>query len=132
MKVKRVEEETSAYIHAKEKEAEHKTEHWLKHAENEWRQERYAKEQQSRNRTAEEVNRQWSEFKKERKLALNSVLRERLEQIFPELAECFVSQISQKYQTGTFTMPEAYRPSVTKEGFVLHPCKKEQIIFTRG
>jgi len=132
IKIKRVEEETSDYLHAKENETDHKINSWMKHAQNEWDQERYAQEQQSRNRITEEVNRQWSEFKKERKLTLNSVLKERLDQIFPSLVECFVLQLLQKYQTGTFTMPKAYMPLVTKEGFLLHLCKKEQIIFTRG
>ena len=132
IKVKRVEEETSDYLLQSENEVEHKINSWSKHAQTQWDQEHYAQEQQSRNSIVQEVNRQWSEFKKERKSALRSALKIRLEEIFPTLAECFVSQISQKYQTGTFTMPEAYMSSVTKEGFLLHVCKKEKIVFTRG
>jgi len=132
IKVKSVEEETSDYLIQTENEAVHKINSWSKHAQTQWDQERYAQKQQSRNSITEEVNRQWSEFKKKRKLALRSVLKVRLEEVFPTLAECFVSQISQKYQTGTFTMPEAYRSLVKAEGFVLHSCKKEQIVFTSG
>jgi len=132
LKVKRVEEETSDYLLQKENEVMHKIGSWMKHAQTQWDQECYAQEQQSRNSIAEEVNRQWSEFKKERKLALDSALKMRLEEIFPSLAECFVFEISQKYQTGTFTMPEAYMSFVTTEGFVLDSCKKEQIVFTNG
>ncbi|WP_415406165.1 hypothetical protein ACLHDG_10390 [Sulfurovum sp. CS9] len=131
-KVRRVEVETSDYLLAKENEAEHKINSWTKHAHFEWDQERYAQEQRSHNSIEEEVNRKWSEFKKERKSALRSALKIRLYQIFPTLAECFISQISQKYQTGTLTMPEAYMSFVTKEGFLLHMCEKEQIIFTSG
>ena len=132
IKVRRIEEETSAYLHAKENEAEHKINSWMKHARFEWDQERYAQEQQSRISIAEEVNRQWSEFKKERRSALRSALKVRLEEIFPALAECFVSHVSQQYETGTFTLPEVYMSSVTKEGFVLHSCETEEIVFISG
>jgi hypothetical protein len=132
IKVRRVEEETSDYVLQIENEAEHKINSWTKHAQTQWDQERYAQEQQSRNGIKEEVNRQWSEFKKERKLALDLALKVRLEEVFPTLAECFIFQILQKYQTGTFTMPEGYRLLVKKEGFFLHTDEKEQIIFTSG
>jgi len=132
IKVKRVEEETSDYLRQTENEVVHKINSWLKHAQTQWGQERYVQEQQSRIIVAEEVNRQWSEFKKERKVALRSALKVRLEQIFPTLAECFVSQVSQEYQTGTFTMPEAYMSFVTTEGFHLHLAEKEEIVFTSG
>lgn len=132
IKVKSVEEETSDYLLQTENEVMHKIDSWLKHAQTQWDQERYAQEQQSRNSITEEVNRQWSEFKKERKSALRSALKIRLEEVFPALAECFVSQISQKYQTGTFMMPEAYMSFVTTEEFILDSCKKEQIVFTSG
>lgn len=132
LKVKSVEEETSDYLLQTENEVMHKIDSWLKHAQTQWDQERYAQEQQSRNSIEEEMNRQWSEFKKERKSALRSALKMRLEEIFPTLAECFVSQISQWYQVGTFTMPEAYMSFVTKEEFLLRMCEKEEIVFTSG
>ncbi len=131
-KVRRIEVETSDHLLQTENEAEHKINSWTKHAQTQWGQERYAQEQQSRNSISEEVNRQWSEFKKERRTVLSSALKVRLEEVFPMLAECFVSQISQKYGTGTFTMPKAYMSFVTTEGFVLHSCEKEEIIFTSG
>jgi len=131
-KVRRVEVGTSDYVLQIENEAEHKINSWTQHAQTQWDQERYAQELQSSNTITEEVNRQWSEFKKERKLALRSALKVRLEEIFPTLAECFISQILQKYRTGIFTMPEAYMSFVKKEGFFLHSDEKEQIIFTSG
>jgi len=131
-KVKSVEEETSDYLLQTENEVMHKIDSWLKYAQTQWDQERYAQEQQSRNSITEEVNRQWSEFKKEHKSTLRSALKIRLKEVFPALAECFVSQISQKYQIGTFTMPKAYMSLVKKEGFFLHTDEKEQIIFTSG
>lgn len=132
IKVKKVEKETSDYLLKTENDAEHKISNWLKHAQTQWDQECYVRKQQSRNSITEEVNRQWSEFKKERRSALRSALKIRLEEVFPALAECFVSQISQKYQTGTFTMPKAYISFIITEGFVFESCKKEQIIFTSG
>ena len=132
LKVKSVEEETSDYLLQTENEVVHKIDSWSKHAQTQWDQERYGQEQQSRNSITEEVNRQWSEFKKERKSALRSAIKVRLEEVFPALAECFISQILQEYQTGTFTMPEAYMSLVKKEGFFLHTDEKEQIIFTNG
>lgn len=130
IKIKRVEEETSDYLLQAEDEVVHNINSWTKHAQTQWDQDRYLKEQQSRNSITEEVNREWSEFKKEYKSALRSALKLRLEEIFPALAECFISHILQKYQTGTFTMPEAYISLVTKEGFLLQMCEKKEIIFT--
>ena len=132
IKVRRVEAGTSEYVLQTENEAAHKINSWKQHAQTQWDQERYAQEQQSRNAITEEVNRQWSEFKKERRSVLISALKVRLKEVFPMLAACFVSQISQKYGTGTFTMPKAYMSFVTTEGFVLHSCKKEEIVFTSG
>ena len=131
-KVEKLEVETSDYLQIKENETEHKINSWSKQARLQWDQERYAQEQKSRIIITDEVNRQWSTFKKKRELALRSLLKVRLEEIFPVLAKCFVSQISQEYQTGTFTMPEAYRTSLTKEGFLLHIDEKEQIVFSSG
>ncbi len=132
VKVEKLEVETSDYLRAKKNESDHNIESWLKHAQNEWDQERYAEEQQSRIIIAEDANREWSKFKKKRELALRSLLKVRLEEIFSVLAECFISKISQEYQTGTFTMPEAYISSVVKEGFLLNIGEKEEIIFTSG
>lgn len=132
IKIKRVEKETSAHLLQTENEVSHKISTWMKHAQTQWDQERYTQEQQSRNSITEEMNRQWAQFKKERKSVLKLALKIRLEQIFPTLAECFVSQISQQYKTGTFTMPEVYMAFITTEGFILHSCEKQEIIFRRG
>lgn len=131
-KVRKIEAETSDHLRQTENEAEHNINSWTKHAQTQWDQERYVEEQKSRNSITEEVNRQWSEFKTEHKSVLRSALKMRLEEIFPVLAECFISQLLQKYQTGTFTMPEAYISFVTKEEFILQICEKEEIVFTSG
>lgn len=128
-KVRKIEAETADYLLQTENEAEHKINCWLKHAQTQWNQERYAKEQQSFKGINEDVKRQWSAFKKERTSALREAFRIRLEEIFPALAECFISQVSQQYQTGSFTMPEAYMPFLKEEGFILHLSEKEQIVF---
>jgi len=132
IKVEKLKVETSDYLRIKEHESEQKTDSWSKHARIQWDQECYAKEQQSRITIENEANREWFKFKKKRELALRSLLKMRLEEIFPVLAECFISKISQEYETGIFTMPEAYIPSVKKEGFLLQTGEKEEIIFTSG
>ena len=131
-KVRKIEAETADYLLQTKNEAEHKINTWLKHAQTQWGQERNAKEQQSLRRRDEEVKRQWSAFKIERTSALREALRIRLEKIFPALAECFISRVSQQYQTGSFTMPEAYMTFIKEEGFIFHLSEKEEIVFRSG
>ena len=108
------------------------TERWRELSAAEWKQELYAREQQGERAVADEVNRQWSAFKKERKMALKAALKIRLKQEFPVLAACFVAWVSRNYETGTFTMNQSFNVSVDRELFELRECKKEQVIFASG
>lgn len=130
--VKKIETEKSAYLLQKKHETAHNIDVWLKQEEVKWDQAHNAQKQQSRNLVQGEMNAEWSTFKKERRSALRSALKRRLEEIFPSLAECFISTVVQKYQKGIFSMSERYFPLVETERFVLKISKKEEIIFTSG
>ncbi len=128
--VKEIETESAAYLLQKEHETAYNIDAWLKQEEIKWNQAYNAQKQQSRNLVEGKMNAEWFTFKKERRLALRSALKRELEEIFPVLAECFISTVVQKYQKGIFTMPERYFPSVETEGFILNVSEKEEIIFT--
>ncbi len=131
-KVKKSEDEASAYALEKEKEAQQETERWLQQSRSEWKRELSARQKQGKRGVSDEVKRQWSAYKKERKQALESALRVRLAEAFPALAECFIDWVSQNYETGVLIMPKAYAASVKTERFDLHESKKEQVVFTSG
>ncbi|MGB6018646.1 MAG: hypothetical protein WBF77_03525 [Sulfurimonadaceae bacterium] len=131
-KVKRAEDDASLYALQKEEAALREIELWRELSRKEWKQELYAREQQGERAVADEVNRQWSAFKKERKTALKEALKARLQQEFPAMAACFVAWVSHNYETGTFTMAKAFMASVDREQFDLRECEEEQVVFASG
>lgn len=130
--IEHIEKETGEYVLEKENEADQKIEKWSKQVRLQWDQERNTLVQQNLTAVSDEASTLWSKFMKERKNALKKILEVRLSESFPVLAECFVSEISRKYKTGIFVMPEAYLPFVKKEGFIMNMSEENKIIFTKG
>jgi len=130
--VKEIERETTEYLLQKEYETEQSITLWLKQAQDNWDQEKDTQKKVNRHSVETQINAEWSAFIKERRSALRRILKTRIENIFPSLAECFITTIVKKYQEGTFTMPERFNPSVNKERFMVHSSEKEEIIFTSG
>ena len=131
-KVKKSEESASEYALQKSEATLRETELWRELSAAEWKQELYARQQQGERAVADEVNRQWSTFKKERKTALKAALRLRLQKEFPALAECFTLWVSRNYKTGTLTMPKAFTASVDRKQFEVRECEEEQVVFASG
>ena len=131
-KIKSLEDETSAYVLKKENETTQTQERWLEDARYQWDKEYHDLERQHQNTIEEEMNKEWSKYIKEYETALRSLLQKELKEAFPKLAECFLSKISKLYETGVFTMPEAYMPLVKKEGLSLQKSAEEKVIFTSG
>ena len=132
MAVNEIERETADYLLQRENETKESIVLWLRQAQDAWDQEKDSQKKVNRHSVEAQMNAEWSAFIKERRSALRSALKTRIEEIFPSLAECFISTIIQKYESGTFTMPQRFVPFVSKEGFVLIPSQKEEIIFTSG
>jgi hypothetical protein len=131
-KVKRAEDDASEYALQKEEATLQEIQGWRELSAAEWKQELYAREQQGERAVVDEVNRQWSAFKKGRKRALKAALKARLQQEFPALAACFVAWVSRNYETGAFTMNQSFMASVDSEQFDLRECEKKQVIFSSG
>jgi len=132
MAVNEIERETADYLLQRENETKESIASWLRQAQDAWDQEKDSQKKVNRHSVEAQMNTEWSAFIKERRSALRSALKTRIEEIFSSLAECFISTVIQKYESGTFTMPQRFIPFVSKEGFVLIPSQKEEIIFTSG
>ena len=131
-KVKKSEENTSLYVLQKEESTLRELQEWRELSTAEWKQELYAREQQGERAIADEINRQWSAFKKERKRALEVTLKTRLQDEFPALAACFITWVSHNYKTGSFTLNSSFTALVDNKQFDIHECEKEQVIFASG
>ena len=131
-KVKKSEENASLYVLQKEDSTVRELQEWRELSTAEWKQELFAREQQGERAIADEVNRQWSVFKKERKKALETALKTRLQEEFPSLAACFIAWVSRNYKTGTLTMHHSFTSLAENRQFDIHECEKEQVIFASG
>ena len=130
--VNEIEEETANYLLQRKHETKESIALWLRQTQDAWDQEKDTQKKVNRHSIESEMNAEWSAFIKERRSTLSTALKSGLEEIFPALAECFISTIIQKYESGTFTMPQRFITFVSKEGYVLMPSQKEKIIFTSG
>lgn len=128
--VNKIERETADYLFQRENEKTESISLWLKQAQDTWDQEKESQKKVNGHSIESQMNAEWSAFIKERRSVLSTALQTRIEEIFPSLAECFISTIIQKYESGTFTMPQKFMTFVSKEGFLLMPSSKEEIIFT--
>ncbi len=131
-RLKEIEEESHAYISAKEKETESRIAHWLENAYAEWEQEYHQTEQHGYNTIRETANKKWSRFKEEQMHLLKERLTERLEAVFPEFAVCFIDKISEQYSSGTFILPSRYASLVNDAQFALEISEKDEVIFIKG
>ena len=127
-----IERETANYLIQRENETKESIALWLKQAQDKWDQEKDSQKKVNSHSIEAQMNAEWSAFIIERRSTLSTALKTRLEVIFSSLAECFISTIIQKYESGTFTMPQRFMTFVSKEGFIFMPSKKEKIIFTSG
>jgi hypothetical protein len=125
-------EKAVSYARQKEREARQEAEQWREESQEEWKEERRLHERIGRREIAEEVGRRWSAFRQAREAALKTALTEKLEAIFPELAECFITWVSDNYSGGRFMMPNAYHRLVTSPLFELKICEEEQVVFEKG
>jgi len=131
-KVKRSEESAALYALQKEASTLQESVRWRELSAAEWKQELYARKQQGERTVADEVNRQWSAFKTERKRALKAALKARLQEEFPALATCFIAWVSRNYKRGKFTMHPSFMEAVESELFEVDVCEQEQVIFASG
>jgi len=130
--VNEIERETEDYLLQREHETKESIALFLKQAQDAWDQEKDSLKKANHHHVETVMNAEWSTFIKERRSALRTALKTRLEEIFPSLAECFISTIIQKYDSGTFIMPERYSVSGLKEGYTLIDSQKDEIIFRSG
>lgn len=130
--VDEIERETADYLLQRENDTTETIALFLRQAQDAWDQEKDSRKKTNHHHVETLMNAEWSTFIKERRSALTTALRTRLEEIFPSLAECFISTVIQKYDSGTFTMPERYSVSGLKEGYVLIDSEKDEIIFRSG
>lgn len=130
--VNEIQRETADYLLHSENKTKEDIALWLSEAQDAWNQEKGFQKKVNRQMIDTQMNAEWSAFIKERRSVLLTVLKIRLEEIFPTLAECFISTIIEKYESGTFNMPERFSSFVRQEGFVLQSSNKEEIIFTSG
>lgn len=128
-KVKKSEEDSAAYHLQKKEEILRKTEEWITQKHSEWKLELSVQEQQERRAFSDETGRQWSLFKKESEKEVSEALKKRLEEEFPILVKCFITWVSQQYQTGVFIAPASYGKLVNTEKFDLEVCSEEKIVF---
>lgn len=127
-----IERETVDYVLQKEHETEQSIKLWLKQSQDLWDQEKERQKKVNHHSVDAQMYAEWSVFIKERRSALRIILKTRIENIFPSLAECFITTIIKKYQQGTFTMPKRFNPTVDQEGFIVKSSEKDKIIFTSG
>ncbi len=120
------------YLHAKEHEAEQKAAAWLKNMHTQWEHEYAMQRKQAYNDIADEIDKKWAEFRREKMSLLEERLRQRLTELFPVLAKCFIAKLSKKYDTGTFVLPDRYASLVKKEGFEVKISRKERVVFRKG
>lgn len=131
-KINESEKDASFYALRKEEKSAQETEKWLQQARSEWKHELNAREQQEHRAISDEVNREWSTFRKEREMELREAIKEQLGQSFPLLAECFIAWVLQNYETGRLTLPKAYSVHIDTERFNVHTCEEKQVIFESG
>ncbi len=132
VKIQKIEEDASAYALKKEEEAQQTAVLWSQTAHAALKRELFDGKRQGTHAITEEVTRQWSAYVNARESALKSVLRGRIEASFPSFAACFVSWVSQQYDEGVLTMPQAYFSLSDTEKFDVIPTEKEQVVFRNG
>lgn len=128
-KVKVIKEEASIYMLQTKKEAEVEAEQWLQYKRSEWKQELQARERQEIRMIRDEVDQMWSAFKNKAQTRVEEKLKNRLEEQFPVLVECFIIWISQHYQRGIFFLPQTYSALVDTKKFRVEASRENAVIF---
>lgn len=132
LKVEQTEAQSQEYVHAKERETEQRAATWLKNAETKWEHEYAELHKQGSIDIADGVNKKWARFRRENMLLLEERLRQRLQEIFPVLAECFIAALSTEHDTGTFILPRQYASVVDSGRFDVKISQKDELLFRKG
>ena len=127
--IKNIEDETSVYVTKSQERATQELKEYSQELQSEWEVEYHEREQQEYKNIDNEINKKWNDFKQEREKKLYEELRQRLDEIFPTLAQSFIVCVSNKYETGTLILPNRYVGLVEIEKFTLQESKDEGIIF---
>lgn len=130
--LKEIERETAEYVFQKEHETAHSIALWLEQAQDTWDKERNTQYKVNRHRVESQTDEEWSAFLRERRSVLRATLKIQLKENFSSFSECFISTIVQKYDSGSFSMPQRFISLVKNESFIMHSSEKEEIIFTSG
>lgn len=129
--IKKIEDESSAYLIKSEKKALDDIEKYIQQARLEWEEEYSEREKQEYKNIQSDINIEWNAFKRERENSLYKKLKKELEKIFPSLVESFIVCISGKYEAGTLIIPKPFMGLIKMEKFDLHESEDERIIFKK-
>lgn len=130
--IKKIENEASEYVIQSEKKVSEELEKYSQEALSQWKEEYHVREQQEYKNIENSISRKWNAFKLESENRLFQHLEQRLEEIFPSLAQAFIECLVNKYETGTLIVPKPYMSFVKVEKFTLVESKDESVIFKSG
>lgn len=127
--IKKIREEALAYALEKKEHASQEVDIWLKKEQTTWKKEYQEQQAQAYRQIKNDINKQWNIFKIEREKVLRIQIQEKIEEVFPSLAETFITWVCKNYTQGTFLLPKAYMSFIKTDHFTVSESKQEGIIF---
>jgi len=124
--------EAARYAEDKKRSAEAEAKQWSDEAYAALALELRHREREALRTVTETLNREWARFMLEQRNAVAEALRLRLSLAFPELAECFIVAVMQRYADGTFLLPASFAALVDTTRFGVETEAQTRVIFTRG
>ncbi|PHR57899.1 MAG: hypothetical protein COA44_05380 [Arcobacter sp.] len=127
--IKKKTDEALAYALEKKHKTSQEVDLYLQNEQHAWEKEYQEQEKQAYRQIKNDMSKQWSDFKKEREKVLRVQIQEKIEEIFPSLAESFISWVCKNYTQGTFHLPKAYISLINTDQFHLSENNQDGIIF---
>ena len=121
--------EAEAYALEKRERAVKEVDAWLEQEQFAWKKEYQERKEQGFAEIKNNLNKQWNSFVHEREKELREQLRQKIEEIFPSLAESFIIEVSRRYDKGTFLLPKRYVSLIKEKAFISIENQQEHIIF---
>ena len=127
--IKNIEDKASLYVTKSEEKAKQEIKIYSQELQYKWEVEYHEREKQEYKNIENEINKKWNDFKQEREKKLYEELSQRLKELFPTLAQSFITCISNRYETGTLILPKPYIKTLEIKKFILQESENECIIF---
>ena len=118
-----------SYALEKKETASNEIDIWIKTEQSAWKKEYQERQRQAYIKIQNDINTQWSTFKKEREKVLRKQIEEKIEEVFPNLVETFINWVCANYSKGTFILPREYISFIRKDKFIVSESNQEGVIF---